>query len=141
MMDRLPLPSPRKDLSAREAYLIYYSERLDQITSRNGDFLFCRSCGAGVSPAPGRRDACTTIREHATGPWMKTIDILFDESQLTIEDIAERALLTPERVEAIAVARWTPSPAERQKIAAAFGVPVDEITWVHTKQPPTTRYH
>ncbi len=72
---------------------------------------------------------------------MKTIDILFDESRLTIEDIAERSLLTPERVEAIAVGRWTPSPSERQKIAAAFGVPVDEISWGHTMDPRNIRYH
>ena len=72
---------------------------------------------------------------------MKTIDILFDESQLTIEDIADRARLTPERVEAIAVGRWTPSPVERQKIAAAFGVSVDEISWGHTMDPRNIRYH
>ena len=72
---------------------------------------------------------------------MKTIDLLFDESQLTIEDIAERARLTAERVEAIAVGRWTPSPAERQKIAAAFGVGVEEISWGHTMDPRNIRYH
>lgn len=72
---------------------------------------------------------------------MKTIDILFDESQLTIEDIAERARLTPERVEAIAVGRWTPSPNERQRIASAFGVPVEEISWGHTMDPRNIRYH
>ena len=72
---------------------------------------------------------------------MKTIDILFDESQLTIEDIAERAGLTPERVEAIAVGRWTPSPREREKIAAAFDVSIEEISWGHTMDPRNIRYH
>ena len=72
---------------------------------------------------------------------MKTIDILFDESQLTIEDIAERDRLTPERVEAIAVGRWTPSPAEREKIAAAFGVSVEEVSWGHSMDPRNIRYH
>jgi len=72
---------------------------------------------------------------------MKTIDILFEETQLTIEDIAERARLTPERVEAIVVGRWTPSPAEREKIAAAFGVPVEEVSWGHTMVPRNVRYH
>ncbi len=63
---------------------------------------------------------------------MKTIDLLFDESQLTIEDIAECSRLAPERVEAIAVGRWTPSPQERARIAAAFGdVLVDDISWGH----------
>ena len=72
---------------------------------------------------------------------MKTIDLLFDESQLTIEDVAERARLTAERVEAIAVGRWTPSPEERRRIAAAFGVPVEEVSWGHSMDPRNIRYH
>jgi transcriptional regulator with XRE-family HTH domain len=72
---------------------------------------------------------------------MKTIDILFEETQLTIEDIAERAGLTPERVEAIVVGRWTPSPVERQKIATAFGVSIDEVSWGHSMEPRNVRYH
>jgi len=72
---------------------------------------------------------------------MKTIDILFEETQLTIEDIAERARLTPERVEAIVVGRWTPSPAERQKIATAFGVSIDDVSWGHSMEPRNVRYH
>ena len=71
---------------------------------------------------------------------MKTIDVLFEETQLTIEDIAERARLTPERVEAIIVGRWTPSPAERQKIAAAFGVSIDDVSWGHSMEPRNVRY-
>ena len=72
---------------------------------------------------------------------MKTIDLLFYESQLTIEDVADRARLSPERVEAIAVGRWTPSPAEREKIAAAFGVPIADVSWGHTMDPRNIRYH
>jgi hypothetical protein len=72
---------------------------------------------------------------------MKTIDLLFDESQLTVEDVAERARMTPERVEAIAVGRWTPSPAEREKIAAAFGVSIEDVSWGHTMDPRNIRYH
>ncbi|HLJ10594.1 MAG TPA: helix-turn-helix transcriptional regulator [Planctomycetaceae bacterium] len=72
---------------------------------------------------------------------MKTIDVLFDESQLTIEDVAERARLAAERVEAIAVGRWTPSPEERRRIAAAFGVPVEEVSWGHSMDPRNIRYH
>ena len=72
---------------------------------------------------------------------MKTIDILFEETHLTIEDIAERARLTTERVEAIVVGRWTPSPAERQKIATAFGVSIDEVSWGHSMEPRNVRYH
>ena len=71
---------------------------------------------------------------------MKTIDLLFDESNLTIDDVAERARLSNTRVEAIALGRWTPSPAEREKIAAAFGVPVEEVSWGHSMDPRNIRY-
>jgi len=72
---------------------------------------------------------------------MKTIDLLFEETQLSIEEIAERSKLAPERVEAIAVGRWTPSPDERRRIAGAFGVAVEEIAWGHNMDPRNIRYH
>ncbi len=72
---------------------------------------------------------------------MKTIDLLFEESGLTLDDIAERAQLSIERMEAIAVGRWTPSPDDRRRIAAAFGTSVDEISWGHTMDPRNIRYH
>lgn len=71
---------------------------------------------------------------------MKTIDLLFEGSSLTIDDIAGRAGLTLARVEAIACGRWTPSPGERQRIAAAFGVAVEEVAWGHTMDPRNIRY-
>ena len=71
---------------------------------------------------------------------MKTVDILFEESGLMVEDVAARSSLPEERVEAIAVGRWTPSPHERKRIAEAFGVSVDEISWGHTMDPRNVRY-
>ena len=71
---------------------------------------------------------------------MKTVDVLFEEQGCVVEDIAERTGLAPERIEAIAVGRWTPSPREREKIAAAFGVAVDEVSWGHTMDPRNVRY-
>jgi hypothetical protein len=32
---------------------------------------------------------------------------------------------------AIALGRWTPSPSERDKVAAAFGLTRDQIAWGH----------
>jgi len=72
---------------------------------------------------------------------MTTVDLLFERTGLTIEDVSERARLTVERVEAIAVGRWTPSPEERRRIAAAFEVAVEEISWGHTMDPRNIRYH
>jgi len=37
--------------------------------------------------------------------------------------------------------RWTPSPAERQKVAQVFGVSADEVAWGHTMDPRNIRYH
>lgn len=71
---------------------------------------------------------------------MKTIDLLFEDCTLTIEDVAERAGLPLARVEAILCGRWTPSPAERQRIAGAFGATVEEIVWGHSMDPRNIRY-
>jgi transcriptional regulator with XRE-family HTH domain len=50
---------------------------------------------------------------------------------LTVPQLAEQSALEEGRVLAIALGRWTPSPTERQKIAAALGIAVDEIAWGH----------
>ena len=71
---------------------------------------------------------------------MKTVDMLFEESGLWIEDIADRSSLTAKRVEAIALGRWTPSPDERIRIAQAFSVSVDDVSWGHTMDPRNVRY-
>ncbi len=72
---------------------------------------------------------------------MKTVDHLLEESGLSVEEIAERAALSFERVAAIAEGRWTPSPDDRDRIAAAFGVPVCEVSWGHSMNPRNIRYH
>jgi transcriptional regulator with XRE-family HTH domain len=71
---------------------------------------------------------------------MRTVEHLFEETGLTVEDIAERAGLPVARMLAIAEGRWTPSPDDRERIAAAFGLPVAEISWGHTMNPRNVRY-
>jgi hypothetical protein len=71
---------------------------------------------------------------------MKTVDILFEESGFTIQEVAARAQLPVDRVEAIAVGRWTPSPTERQLIADVFNVSIDDVSWGHTMDPRNVRY-
>ncbi len=56
---------------------------------------------------------------------------LCHEYGLTVPQLAERSALEEGRVLAIALGRWTPSPTERQKIAAVFGVAVENVTWGH----------
>jgi len=71
---------------------------------------------------------------------VKTIDLLFEESDLTVDDVAERSGLPPARVEAIAVGRWLPSPDERRRIAATFGVSPEQVAWGHSMDPRNIRY-
>jgi transcriptional regulator with XRE-family HTH domain len=72
---------------------------------------------------------------------MKTIDVLIEERQIPLDELASTAGLSVERIAAIADGRWTPSPEERAKVAAALGVPVAEISWGHTMNPRNVRYH
>ena len=53
------------------------------------------------------------------------------EQSIDVAELANRSGLDESRVTAIALGRWTPSPFERQKIAAVFEVPVDQIAWGH----------
>jgi transcriptional regulator with XRE-family HTH domain len=71
---------------------------------------------------------------------MTTIDLLLEQSGQSLEDFATKAGLSLERAESIADGRWTPSPAERERIAAAFQVPVESISWGHTMNPRNVRY-
>jgi transcriptional regulator with XRE-family HTH domain len=50
---------------------------------------------------------------------------------IDLAQLAAKAGLEKDRVLAIVEGRWTPSPAERDKVAAAFGVTRDEIAWGH----------
>jgi lambda repressor-like predicted transcriptional regulator len=71
---------------------------------------------------------------------MKTIDIYLESTGYGVDDIAERSGLSRERVEAIVLGRWTPSPAERKVVAKALGVEVADVSWGHTLDPRNIRY-
>jgi len=61
----------------------------------------------------------------------KTVSELCEQHQLSPAQLAERSGLDEPRVLAIALGRWTPSPAERDRIAAAFGLTREQIIWGH----------
>jgi hypothetical protein len=61
----------------------------------------------------------------------KTVDQLCHEHQLDVKQLAARSGLDEQRVLAITLGRWTPSPAERDKVAAVFGLTREQITWGH----------
>ena len=71
---------------------------------------------------------------------MPTVDMLLDESGMAVEDLAERTQLPFKRVEAIVFGRWTPSPADRQRVAEAFGVPLSDVIFGHMMDPRNVRY-
>lgn len=71
---------------------------------------------------------------------MKPLDQLLNDYNLTVEDLAEQSKLHVERVVAILEGRWTPSPQDRNRIAAALGLSTNEIIWGHTMDPRNVRY-
>jgi transcriptional regulator with XRE-family HTH domain len=62
---------------------------------------------------------------------LKSVSELCAERGLSAEQLAEKAGLDRRRARAIMQGNWTPSPAERDRIAAALGVTRDDIAWSH----------
>lgn len=60
-----------------------------------------------------------------------TVAELCEQHRLTIPNLAEQAGLMEDRVTAIVLGRWTPSPEERTRIATVFSVTIEEISWGH----------
>jgi transcriptional regulator with XRE-family HTH domain len=61
----------------------------------------------------------------------KSVDELCRQHQLDYRRLAEKAGLDEQRVLAIVLGRWTPSPQERDRVAAVFGLTRDQISWGH----------
>jgi hypothetical protein len=62
---------------------------------------------------------------------LKSVSDLCLEQKIDVKQLAERAGLDESRVLAIALGRWTPSPAERDKVAAVFGLTREQLSWGH----------
>ena len=62
---------------------------------------------------------------------LKSVAELCGEQGLDAKTLAEKACLEERRVRAIVEGRWTPSPAERDRIAAVFGLTREQIAWGH----------
>jgi hypothetical protein len=61
----------------------------------------------------------------------KSVGDLCLEQKIDYRQLAEKAGLDEQRVLAIVLGRWTPSPAERDRVAAAFGLTREQIAWGH----------
>jgi transcriptional regulator with XRE-family HTH domain len=62
---------------------------------------------------------------------LKTIEQLCIKGGLDASQLAERSNVDEQRVMAIVLGRWTPSPQERDRIATVFGLTRHEIAWGH----------
>ena len=61
----------------------------------------------------------------------KNVDELCVEHKIDVKMLAEKSGIEETRVLAIVLGRWTPSPSERDQIAAVFGLTRDQIAWGH----------
>jgi hypothetical protein len=64
---------------------------------------------------------------NSVNGWMHHRGISFDE-------LVEETRLDRKVVDAIVAGRYTPSPEQRIRLAAALGVGVSDIQWGHTTQ-------
>ena len=60
-----------------------------------------------------------------------TVNDLCQTHQIDYRQLAARSGLDEHRVLAIVLGRWTPSPSERDKVAAVFGLTREQIAWGH----------
>jgi hypothetical protein len=63
---------------------------------------------------------------------LKSVAELCAEHGLDPKQLADKSGLDERRARAIVEGRWTPSPAERDRVAAAFGLTRDQVAWGHS---------
>ena len=61
-----------------------------------------------------------------------TVAQLCEQHRIDVKRLAEESGLDEQRILAIVLGRWLPSPAERDAVAGVFKVPRDQIVWGHT---------
>ena len=62
---------------------------------------------------------------------MKPLARYLEETGITVERLVADTGLEAKLVQAIVSGNYTPSPSERERLAAAIGVTVDDIAWGH----------
>jgi transcriptional regulator with XRE-family HTH domain len=63
---------------------------------------------------------------------MKSLARHLKDTGMSLAQLVAASGLDAKLVKAIAEGHYTPAPAHRQRLAAALGVPVDEIHWEHS---------
>ena len=62
---------------------------------------------------------------------VKSVSQWMTDRGLTLDQLIASSRLDRRVVEAMVQGRYTPSPDQRQRLATALGVTLDEITWDH----------
>jgi ribosome-binding protein aMBF1 (putative translation factor) len=62
---------------------------------------------------------------------MKAIASFMEEAGISVGELAAASGLDAKLVKSIASGNYTPSPLQRQHLAAALGVSADDISWEH----------
>ena len=62
---------------------------------------------------------------------VKSIAHYMEEAGIGVGQLVTATGLDAKVVKAIVSGNYTPSPSQRQRLAAALGVPADEISWGH----------
>jgi hypothetical protein len=62
---------------------------------------------------------------------LRDLQQLCADAKIDVRQLAERSGVDEQRVIAIVLGRWTPSPDERDAIAAVFQLTREQISWGH----------
>jgi len=71
----------------------------------------------------------------------KSVTAWLTERGLSLDQLLDQAALERKVAEAILHGRYTPSPQQRQRIAAALGVSVEQIAWGHINEVQNLHGH
>jgi len=63
---------------------------------------------------------------------MKPIARYLEDAGMTADQLAASAVMDPKLVRSIVAGNYTAGPSDRRRLAAALGVPVEEIAWGHS---------
>ena len=63
---------------------------------------------------------------------MKPLARHIEETGMSVDELVATAALDAKLVKAIVSGNYTPSPSQRQRLAAALGVSTGDISWGHT---------
>jgi hypothetical protein len=63
---------------------------------------------------------------------MKPLALYLEEKGTGVDQLVAATGMDAKIVKAIVEGQYTPSPAQRQRLAAAIGVPVEDVAWGHS---------